>query len=173
MTHEHSPSGGEACPFCASADGAFVERADFSSAYVMCNDCGARGPTSCDETEEDARASEAGECEPGERAAWRLWNTRAIPKPTGLEAAQDGEARRRPTQQMVDAALDAEWPSDGKGDLPCSGPDLSIREVMEGWLGGILSTACIERAMGVAIKAALNPPVGNEWAVQYDREGPR
>lgn len=67
------------CAFCGSRDGAFIERADFSSAYVICNDCGARGPTSCDENEADARASEAGGCEPGELAARRLWNRRTAP----------------------------------------------------------------------------------------------
>jgi len=64
------------CPFCKSTD-SFVERADFSGCYVICNDCSARGPVSCDETDEDVAATDSGECEPGERAARRLWNTRA------------------------------------------------------------------------------------------------
>lgn len=68
----------EPCPFCGGTDG-FVERADFSDCYVICNDCGARGPTSCDENDDDAQASESGECEPGERPARRLWNTRTPP----------------------------------------------------------------------------------------------
>lgn len=67
---------GMGCPFCASTD-AFVERADFSSCYVICNDCGARGPTSCDETSEDADATENGQCEPGELSARRLWEKRS------------------------------------------------------------------------------------------------
>ena len=73
------------CPFCKSADN-FVERADFSSCYVTCNDCGARGPVSCDEDDADARATESGKCDPGERAAVRLWNTRrraALPSHQG------------------------------------------------------------------------------------------
>jgi len=37
------------CPFCGKSD-AFVERADYSSCYVFCNECGARGPTSCNES---------------------------------------------------------------------------------------------------------------------------
>lgn len=71
------------CPFCKSTD-SFVERADFSGCYVICsgcyvicNVCSARGPVSCDETDEDVAATDSGECEPGERAARRLWNTRA------------------------------------------------------------------------------------------------
>jgi hypothetical protein len=63
------------CDFCGGTD-AFVERADLSSCYVVCNDCGARGPTSCDETSADAEASDNGECEPGELPARRFWNTR-------------------------------------------------------------------------------------------------
>lgn len=62
------------CDFCGGVD-AFVERADFSSCYVVCNDCGAHGPTSCNENDEDVAAEEAG-MEPGENAARRLWNTR-------------------------------------------------------------------------------------------------
>ena len=55
------------CPLCKASD-AFVERADFSSAYVFCNECGAKGPTeySDDDNEEV----------PGERAARRAWNKR-------------------------------------------------------------------------------------------------
>lgn len=88
--HEHSDGRGllnevdahladresDRCPFCASTD-MFVERADFSSCYVTCNDCGARGPTSCDENDADAEASGNGDCEPGELAAKRLWSLRA------------------------------------------------------------------------------------------------
>lgn len=71
-----APQDGEdQCPFCGSSDN-FIERADFSSCYVTCNECGAHGPTSCDETEEDANATENDECEPGERPARRLWQTR-------------------------------------------------------------------------------------------------
>ena len=71
-----APQDGEdQCPFCGSSDN-FIERADFSSCYVTCNECGAHGPTSCDETEEAANATENDECEPGERPARRLWQTR-------------------------------------------------------------------------------------------------
>lgn len=72
--------GAVACPFCASTD-TFVERADFSSCYVTCNDCGARGPTSCDETDGDVDATENGDCDPGEMAARRLWSRRASAPP--------------------------------------------------------------------------------------------
>ncbi|MDX0506355.1 hypothetical protein GOC90_27650 [Sinorhizobium medicae] len=59
------------CPFCRHSN-AFVERADFSSCYVFCNDCSANGPSKCQETDNEKT--------PGERAAIRSWNkrTRAI-----------------------------------------------------------------------------------------------
>ena len=63
------------CPFCASTD-VFHERADYSSSYVICNDCSARGPTSCDDTAAEALASESGDADPGELAARRLWSRR-------------------------------------------------------------------------------------------------
>jgi hypothetical protein len=63
------------CPFCGKCAG-FVERADYSSCYVICSDCGARGPGSCDENEADSVASENGDAEPGELPARRLWNRR-------------------------------------------------------------------------------------------------
>lgn len=55
------------CPFCGSED-RFVERSDFSSAFVQCNDCQARGPTACQESDEEET--------PGERAAIKAWNQR-------------------------------------------------------------------------------------------------
>lgn len=79
----HQSSGLELlpCPFCGGKDG-FVERADFSDCYVICNDCSARGPEMCDMNDADAVASESGKCEPGEMPARRLWNTRAPIDPT-------------------------------------------------------------------------------------------
>ncbi|MDX1102075.1 restriction alleviation protein, Lar family [Sinorhizobium medicae] len=55
------------CPFCGQSD-AFVERADFSSSYVFCNNCSAKGPTECQETFYEET--------PGERAAIQSWNKR-------------------------------------------------------------------------------------------------
>ena len=55
------------CPFCGVAD-AFSERSDFSSSYVVCNACSARGPTECQ--------SDDGEDEPGRDAAILSWNRR-------------------------------------------------------------------------------------------------
>lgn len=69
----------KACPFCGGEP--FHERADYSSCYIICNDCSARGPVSCDETEADAEASENDTADPGEMAAKRLWNTRASEQP--------------------------------------------------------------------------------------------
>jgi hypothetical protein len=69
------------CPFCGSAD-MFVERADFSSCYVVCNDCGARGPTRCNEFDADVEAEDHGAA-PGEMSARRAWSAR---NPTGSVA---------------------------------------------------------------------------------------
>lgn len=55
------------CPFCGNSD-AFVERADFSSAYVFCNSCSAKGPTECQEADYEET--------PGERSARHAWNKR-------------------------------------------------------------------------------------------------
>ena len=57
------------CPFCGGAD-AFVEQADYSSSYVVCNDCAARGPTELQESDE--------EDEPGKDAAIRAWQKRPL-----------------------------------------------------------------------------------------------
>jgi len=67
------------CPFCGQSD-AFVERADFSSSYVFCNSCSAKGPTECQDSDYEET--------PGERAAIRSWNkrTRAI----RVEGRRDG-----------------------------------------------------------------------------------
>jgi len=67
MTDAQSPTALLPCPFCGKAD-AFVERADFSSAYVTCNHCGARGPTDCQESDDEDT--------PGEAAAIAAWNRR-------------------------------------------------------------------------------------------------
>lgn len=64
-----APAGeGEAlCPFCGSLD-SFVESATFVDAYVVCNNCEARGPVECqDDDNED---------QPGADAAKRAWNRR-------------------------------------------------------------------------------------------------
>jgi Lar family restriction alleviation protein len=91
------------CPFCGGTD-AFVERADYSSCYVICNDCSARGPVSCDENEADAEATESGTAEPGEMPARRLWDTRATPQPP--IAAEAGEALAEAARGLVDRASD-------------------------------------------------------------------
>ncbi len=63
------------CPLCGGAD-AFAEQADQASSYVVCNDCGTRGPECCPETDTDLELEEANEWGPGECAARRTWNTR-------------------------------------------------------------------------------------------------
>lgn len=60
------------CPFCGSAD-QFSERSDLSSSYITCNNCLARGPVCCQESDD--------EDEPGSEAAWRAWNERNIANP--------------------------------------------------------------------------------------------
>lgn len=70
-------------PFCGSAD-MFVERADFSSCYVICNACGARGPTRCNEADADVAAEDHG-AEPGEMAARRAWSARYRTEPETAE----------------------------------------------------------------------------------------
>lgn len=57
------------CPFCQGT-AMFVERATLCDAYVMCNDCGAHGPTECQESDD--------EDVPGEKAARSAWNRRAL-----------------------------------------------------------------------------------------------
>jgi Lar family restriction alleviation protein len=58
----------EPCPFCGESD-AFSERADFSSSYIVCNNCLARGPTECQDSDEEE--------EPGRDGAVKAWNARA------------------------------------------------------------------------------------------------
>jgi hypothetical protein len=60
----------KACPFCSATD-AFSERADLSSSYVVCNNCLARGPVECQESDDEE--------EPGRSGAITAWNTRTPP----------------------------------------------------------------------------------------------
>ncbi|MBX5015902.1 Lar family restriction alleviation protein [Rhizobium lentis] len=75
----------EACPYCGKLD-AFVERADFSSAYVFCNACSARGPVACQESDSEE--------EPGANAAIRQWNRRTS-KPATHDVAHAAAERFR------------------------------------------------------------------------------
>lgn len=74
----------KACPFCRSTSN-FVECQDFGSFYVMCNDCGAQGPTAegdgCDDTAENYA---------GRRNAIRAWNRR--PRAAITQAPASGKA---------------------------------------------------------------------------------
>lgn len=93
--------------------------------------------------------------------------------PTPPIKGRDADVERvRITMPMIDAALDAEWATDAGGDVPAIGLSYSLREALEEF-GANLSTREIENAMHTALSAALNPPSGNEWAISYDREGPR
>jgi Lar family restriction alleviation protein len=69
------------CPFCGEAD-AFSERADFSSSYIVCNNCQARGPIECQDSDEEE--------EPGRDSAIAAWNNRmeAVRPPVGEEVVE-------------------------------------------------------------------------------------
>lgn len=56
------------CPFCGSFEGPYVERADYSSCYAVCNNCSARGPVKCQESGDEDR--------PGEIEAIKAWDLR-------------------------------------------------------------------------------------------------
>lgn len=59
-----------ACPFCGGND-LFVEREDFTSAFIFCNGCSARGPIECQESDDEET--------PGWANACKIWNTRTPP----------------------------------------------------------------------------------------------
>lgn len=65
------------CPFCGSSD-VYSERIDLSSSAIICNDCQARGPETCNINDEDVAAEDDKDMAPGENAARRLWNTRTV-----------------------------------------------------------------------------------------------
>jgi Lar family restriction alleviation protein len=71
------------CPHCGSTD-VFVERADLSSAYVMCNDCAAHGPIGSTEGDDMEEL-------PGGVEAIAAWNRRSALAPIEQEAGS-GEA---------------------------------------------------------------------------------
>jgi Lar family restriction alleviation protein len=79
------------CPFCGEAD-AFSERADFSSSYIVCNNCQARGPIECQDSDEEE--------EPGRDSAIAAWNNRmeAVRPPVGEEVALKAICRERCAQ---------------------------------------------------------------------------
>lgn len=81
------------CPFCGKLD-AFAERFDLSSCYIQCNDCGAQGPTCCQDGDDEEM--------PGEDAARRAWNTRHS---QGASATTPSPAESMPwTAEMQRAA---------------------------------------------------------------------
>lgn len=72
-----------ACPHCGSHD-VFVERADTSSAYVMCNDCACRGPIGSTEGDDMEEV-------PGGIEAITAWNKRTPTEWQDIESApRDG-----------------------------------------------------------------------------------
>lgn len=80
------------CPFCGKAD-AFVEQSTFASSYVICNDCSARGPDSCQDSDD--------EDEPGHAAAIAAWNTRIASSPPAASVGVDEIKRLRKALEDV------------------------------------------------------------------------
>lgn len=78
-----------ACPFCGSKD-VFAERSDFSSCYIVCNNCSTHGPTECQESDEEDT--------PGEHAAKVAWNRRAAQP---VDAGEGFEAWWEPIKQNL------------------------------------------------------------------------
>lgn len=76
----------QSCPHCGSDD-IFVERDELSSAYVFCNQCGSRGPTA-DQTSDN-------EDTPGGFAAIREWNRRSAIDPATLTSILEEVERLR------------------------------------------------------------------------------
>lgn len=134
------PSGLAPCPFCGGSE-IFVERVDYSSCYVICNDCSARGPVSCDENDADAEASENDFVDPGELPARRLWNQRAF-LIERLTSAPVGEQRAREIARMREVAKDWRRPAlaqvEGPNDLKIYGG--TIADDIDRW-ADLLSTA--------------------------------
>jgi hypothetical protein len=86
------------CPFC-EGDDAFVERADYSSCFVQCNDCSAQGPTKCQESDDEDT--------PGEHAAIVAWNRRA--ETAELRRERDAlKQRLKAAEAVVDHYADTE-----------------------------------------------------------------
>lgn len=67
-----SAVGFKSCPFCGSRD-VFVERSDFVSCYVQCNDCHAQGPKEMQHSDNERV--------PGRKWAMKAWNHREKTKP--------------------------------------------------------------------------------------------
>lgn len=100
------------CPFCGGTE-AFVERYDYSSAYVQCDSdvgdncsCQARGPIAVQDDD--------GEETPGEAGAIRNWNRRALAAPVA-SAAPSGE------REKFEAVMRAKFAPMDAGDLRWDG----------------------------------------------------
>lgn len=68
------------CPFCHKNSN-YVERMTLDSCAVIC-DCGAQGPSSCPESDEDNEIEDENDLDPGYLAAVRLWRAK---KAKGVE----------------------------------------------------------------------------------------
>ena len=80
------------CPFCGGAD-CYVERGSYGTAYVTCNDCGARSNDCDPDTPEDVEEDDKPDRVPGETAARRHWNRRAPPAATVEVTVPDRKLR--------------------------------------------------------------------------------
>ena len=61
------------CPFCGSSD-VFTESETFSACVVVCSDCGANGPASDPNDQEEVRLEEEHDLDSGTIAAIKAWN---------------------------------------------------------------------------------------------------
>lgn len=149
---------GEDCPFCGSSD-TFVEREDFTSSYVMCNCCGARGPTGGLDDPDDET--------PGADAAKRLWRIRAR---TATLSGQISAVYGNPDVEDC-ARVDREWalmrgyilPTDGTSKLVVAEPAIEARIAqLTNALKSISANTCCANCREAALvaRAALASYVG-------------
>lgn len=106
------------CPFCGGND-MYVERADNTACFVICNDCQTRGPIEVQESDDEEI--------PGHDGAITAWNRR----PPAAPAFTDDEARlldiyrslepdgRRQVDTMAQVARDVgkEWAKRPKAEV--------------------------------------------------------
>lgn len=105
------------CPFCGGID-LFVEREDFTAAFVFCNSCSTRGPIECQESDNEET--------PGEANARRIWNTRTSPASRHGTPHNSGE--RLPIDKAESGAGDGvreAW----RNDVPPSNGYIDVRSV--------------------------------------------
>lgn len=138
------------CPFCGKSD-LFVEREDFTSSYVMCNDCSARGPAGCQDGDDEET--------PGKDAAGRVWNARSTSRVT----SHDG--REALNVDLIAAAVHEGRFPDGKASpIYCSFDD--ERD------GGKEYCRRIARSVMAALTSRVEAPVHQPTSPSVNGERP-